>query len=67
MLRYLSLQTDLLQLASFLEALHAVLHQEQTDAVRGCLGLAVGHGHYHYQVGHPTVCDEHLEMEKSSS
>lgn len=60
-LRYLGLQTDLLQLASFLEALGAVLHHEQTDAVRRRLRLAVGHGHHQHQVGHPAVCDEHLE------
>lgn len=60
-LQYLSLQTDLLQLASLVETLRAVLHQEQTDAMRCRLCLAVRHSHHHHQVGHPTICDEHLE------
>lgn len=54
-LQYLGLLTDLLQLASFVEALHAILHQEQTDAVGRCLCLGVCHSHYHHQVSHPTV------------
>lgn len=54
-LQYLGLLTDLLQLASFVEALRAILHQEQTDAVGHRLCLGVCHSHYHHQVGHPTV------------
>lgn len=56
----LGLEADLVQLASLLEALHAVLHQEQADAMGCRLGLAVGHRHHHNHVTHPPVGDEHL-------
>lgn len=58
--RYLGLQTNLLQLASFVEALRALLHQEQADAVGRRLGLAVGHSDDQHEIGQPAVGDEDL-------
>ena len=57
---YLGLEAYLVQLAALLEALHAVLHQEQADAVGRRLGLTVRYRHHDDQVAHPPVGDEHL-------
>lgn len=63
-LSHLGLQPDLLQLASLVEALGAVLHQEQANAVGRTLVLGVRHGHHHHHhIGHPAVRDEHLQAE----
>lgn len=62
-LQYLGLQTHLLQLPSLVEALHALLHQEQADAVGRRLGLAVRDGDDHGQIGQPAVGDENLHRD----
>lgn len=62
-LQYLGLQTHLLQLPPFVEALHALLHQEQADAVGRRLGFAVRDSYNQDQVGQPAVGDENLPQD----
>lgn len=62
-LPYLGLQTHLLQLSSFVEALRALLHQEQADAVSHRLGVAVCDGNNQGQIGQPAVGDENLHQD----
>lgn len=58
---YLGFQANLLQLPPFVKALHALLHQEQTDPMCCRLRLSVGHGHYHHQICHPTIWNKYLK------
>ena len=57
---YLSLHTHLVQLASFLEARHAFLHQEEGDAMGFALGRGVCDGHHNHHVTHVAVGDVNL-------
>mmetsp|Transcript_14977 Transcript_14977/g.47766 ORF Transcript_14977/g.47766 Transcript_14977/m.47766 type:complete len:219 (+) Transcript_14977:236-892(+) len=56
--RVLGLHAHLLQVLPALEALHALFHQEQRDAVRTL--LRVRFGHHDHNVRHLPVGDEHL-------
>ena len=59
-LPYLSFEPHFLELAPLLVAGHAILHQEEGDAVCGGLGLRVRESDYDDNVRQPSIGDERL-------
>ena len=57
---YLRLEADLVELATFLEAGHAFLDDEETDAVRWALSVDVRDGDNDHDVSVDAVGDEDL-------
>lgn len=55
---YLSLEAHLLEFLALVEALHALLHEEERDTVCTRLGLWLGDSHHDHHVRHVAVGDE---------